>query len=339
VFVLWAVAPKVELFFLCQAIISLIQLALMRGALWRSMPRLAERAQFRMETLRRVWKYALGMLGMSVTASILLQVDKLTLSRILSLRSLSYYLLAWSFAQVPISLLSSPFQQACFPRLTQLGGAGAETEFARFYHRASQALSCLLAPTSAVMFFQAGPLIRVWLRAPAVAENVYPLAAVLVLPMTLQGLLVLPYAAQLAQAWTRLALCTNAISVAIIVPLTILLARRYQAYGACAAWIILETIYVIAILAIMHRRVLKGEAWRWLFGDILKPFSAAWLFAGTTIWILSHSIVSVPAIAVSAGAGLIALTAAAMSAPHVRREILARAPYARRVGFARETGL
>jgi O-antigen/teichoic acid export membrane protein len=329
VIVLWAVAPSIELFFVVQSAISAVQAFLMRRGVWRSIPPSAERPRFHGAILRRVWKYSVGIFGLSIASAVLFQIDKLTLSRLLPLETLSYYTLAWSFALVPYSILASPFGQACLPRLIQLSEAGKEAELARLYHRASQALSCVLAPASVVMFLYAGPLIRIWLRNAGIANKVHPLAAILVLPMTIQGLLVLPYIAQLAHAWTRLAVATNAVAVGLMVPLMIFMVRRYQGYGACVVWIMIELLYLGSVLGIMHRRVLKGEASRWLFGDVLRPFAAAWLAGYCASWALSHSIIQAPPIAVSIAVALVAMPAAVMSAPEVRREAQVRLSEAR----------
>lgn len=56
---------------------------------------LADRAgQFSLEALRGVWKFAGGMVGITFLALLLMQVDKIILSKMLSLSEFGYYTLA-----------------------------------------------------------------------------------------------------------------------------------------------------------------------------------------------------------------------------------------------------
>jgi O-antigen/teichoic acid export membrane protein len=85
----------------------------------------------------------------------------------------------------------------------------------------------------------------------------------------------LPYALQLAHGWIQLTFTANVIATVVLVPLTIILATRYGAIGAAAVWVILNIGYVLFAIPTLHRRLLKGEQWRWYITDVGRPLAAA----------------------------------------------------------------
>jgi hypothetical protein len=84
-----------------------------------------------------------------------------------------------------------------------------------------------------------------------------------------------PWTLQLAHGWTSLGITVNSIALLVLVPLIVALTSRYGAAGGAMAWALLNTGYLAVIPAIMHRRVLKGEALRWLLLDVGRPTTAA----------------------------------------------------------------
>jgi O-antigen/teichoic acid export membrane protein len=94
---------------------------------------------------------------------------------------------------------------------------------------------------------------------------------------TLNGLMNIPYALQLAYGWTRLAAWANAIAVVVIVPLTIFLAKTHGTVGAACGWGVLNAGYVIFVVQAMHIRLLKTEQQRWYTVDVALPLSGALL--------------------------------------------------------------
>ena len=81
VMVLWLISPTIHAFFTWQIFASMIHAALTAGFLWLSLPKSSQRSHFQKELLLRIWRFAAGMTGISVTAIILTQTDKIVLSK------------------------------------------------------------------------------------------------------------------------------------------------------------------------------------------------------------------------------------------------------------------
>jgi O-antigen/teichoic acid export membrane protein len=74
--VLWIIEPTVQAFFFWQALVALLQVVVFRIALWRSLSTDIKPA-FRRDVLSRLWRFAAGMSGISLVATILTPRDKI----------------------------------------------------------------------------------------------------------------------------------------------------------------------------------------------------------------------------------------------------------------------
>ena len=81
------VSPTVQAFFLWQALISLLSASVLAASVHRCLPMPPLPPRFSREALAGVWKFASGMLWITFLALLLTQVDKVILSRMLTLES------------------------------------------------------------------------------------------------------------------------------------------------------------------------------------------------------------------------------------------------------------
>ena len=274
VLILWLVSPTVLAFFLWQIVLSVVQTGLVVFFLWRSLPPAPEAPRFRRELLLSIWRFAAGMTGIVVTSTILTQLDKIILSRMLSLEVFGYYTLA---SVVAMSLLRcvGPVFSATYPKLTNLVALGATQEIAGLYHKSAQLVSVLVLPAALVVALFSRELLLLWTQSPITAAHTHLLVSILVLSMAIYGLMFIPHALQLAYGWTRLGFLVNLCSVLLFLPLIIVLTQWYGAVGAATVWGLLNVGYLLILIPLMHRRLLPAEKWRWYSEDVGRPFFAA----------------------------------------------------------------
>lgn len=289
VLLLWHVSATIQTFFAWQIFVSVLQVGLLRAMLWRALPRTDAPPSFERSVLAGVWRYAAGMAGISVTSAILLQVDKLVLSRMLTLEMFGYYTLAATLANVP-SLVAGPVNGAVLPRLTQMVSLEDERGLSTLYHRASRWVSVLMIPVGIVFVFFSSEILQLWTGDPAIVRHAHMLVSLLTVGWMLLGLMVIPYALQLAYAWTQLAFWINIVAITILVPLLILLCRMYGALGAGIVWVLLNAGYVLFTIQLMHRRLLKNEQWQWYVHDVGLPLVLALLPALLGRWAMPPSL-------------------------------------------------
>jgi O-antigen/teichoic acid export membrane protein len=317
VMVLWLVSPTILTFFRWQVVVSAVSTGLMAVALWRSLPAGHERARFRVSIWHSVWRFAIGMSGISITVLLLTQLDKIILSKMLSLELFGYYTLAWTVANGLTTLTGSVFM-AMFPSFSQRAALGDVEGLKQLYHRSCQLMSVIILPVAIFVALFAREILMVWTQNSVTVANTHFLVSLLIIGTALNGLMNLPYALQLAHGWTSLAFYTNVISVVVLIPLLVVATSYYGAVGAAAVWIALNSGYVLIQLQIMHRRLLKGEQWRWYFEDVGLPMVATLSVIGMGR-LLIHNLISLPIVLVSLMIVFaLALTSAALATPQIR---------------------
>ena len=315
--VLWLGSATIHTFFLWQISIGVVQTVLLAYATRQTLPGAASAGRFRPAHLFRIWKYAGGVTLLSLLGMMLGQIDKVVLSKCLSLESFGRYALISSLASV-ISLSAGSVANGIFPRLTQLYAVDASRDRIQLpgaYHKACQVMSILVISPGLVFSFVSVELLRLWTGSPVVTPEMALSLAMLSIGNALNSIMVMPLMLQMAAGWTRLAVCTNAIGIVLVVPAVILLATRYGAAGAASVWLSLNLAYVLLMVPIMHSRLLVGELRHWYTADVGKPLLGAFI-----VCILSRACMpqaaSIPVIIVwIAVTGVCAMTASLLSAP------------------------
>lgn len=325
---LWLIAPTIEVFFIWQASANLVQLIWIRAAVWHSIPKCSEKPCFDLEIVRTVWRYAAGMMGMTITASILRQADKIVLSKMLPLEVFGYYTIAWTVAQTPISVLTTPVYQAVFPRLTQEASQGNVKETSELYHRSSQLVTALSAPATLVLSFFAAGVLHVWLGNKPGLEYTAKMLQILVIGHGLMGILTIPSALQLAYGWTSLGFYVNIGQIMFIIPLMVALVHFFGAIGACVTWVLLNIVVLLVYMRLLHNRYLKDELRQWYLGDVALPSTAAFVSV-ILLWLVIPEIHSRPLLLMClAGVWLLSSAATFMFSsrlrPLVRRVVSSR---------------
>ncbi len=323
--VLWAISPTVQAFFLWQIVVSLLNSSLLAHFLWDQLPRTERHAVFRKNLLLGVWRFAAGMSGISILAIALTQMDKIILSKMLSLEAFGYYMLAGVVA-ASLGFLTLPVFSAIYPRFTQLVSIEDWQGLKRLYHRSCQFVSILILPVTVVIALFSYEILLLWTQSEATAGKASTLVSILISGTSLNGIMSIPFALQLAYGWTRLTLTTNLAAILLVIPLIILMTREYGASGGASVWLMLNVGYVLLTVHWMHRRLLPGEKWRWYRQDVALPLLASLAVAGTGRLVV-HAGQS-PAILAVGLAGILFLSAAAASfaAPASREWISSRVP-------------
>ena len=269
VLVLWLVSPTIFAFFLWQVLVGALHSAIVAAWLWKSLPGSAAPA-FRKDLLASNWRFAGGMTGVSVLVAILTQTDKVILSKMLSLETFGYYSLATAIAGA-LTHISNPIFTALFPRFSQEASGGKEAGLALLYHKGSQLMTAAVVPVWIIVALFSKELLFLWFGDAPVVANTHLLVSLLITGTALNSIMVLPYTLQLAYGWTSLLLYVNALSVALLIPLLVWLIADYGAMGAALAWIALNAGYVLVVVPLMHRRLLRDSMGQWYLRDVGIP--------------------------------------------------------------------
>lgn len=270
VFILAFISPTIEAFFAFQLIVGIAETLILGSEVRRSLPKPPERPAFSVVALRDVWRFAAGMTLITILSALLTQADKLMLSTLLPLSQFGYFTLATTMAGV-LSLLTGPIANIAYPHFTMLVEQNSQQKLVERYHAFSQFLACLVFPAMLVLCVFAHEVVFVWTGNITTADAVAPLLSILVLGNALNSLMHTPYLAQLAYGWLRLTAVVNSVSVLVFLPALLVSVPLYGAMAAAWMWVAINLASMLFSVSVMHRRILRGELWRWCSRDLLLP--------------------------------------------------------------------
>jgi O-antigen/teichoic acid export membrane protein len=318
--VLAKVSPTIGAFFVWQGAVSLATVVVLALATYSALPRVDGGGRFSLEALRGVGRFAGGMVGITLLSLSLTQVDKILLSRLLTLSEYGYYTLAAVVAGA-LSTLLAPITQAWFPRLSALRASNDTAGLIRAYHQGAQLVSVVVGSAGITLIVFAEPILLLWTKDAELARRTATLVRLLALGNLLNGLMWIPYQTQLAYGWTGLSVGMNVVSVLIVVPAIVVITPRYGGVGAACVWVTLNTGYVLIGIQFMFRKILTAEKWYWYRQDVLQPLLSALAVASLSRWAVPLGTTVAVRAATLALTSALTLAAAAFAAPLVRRQL------------------
>lgn len=317
---LW-LGPRSVTGLLCwQALVALLQLIVLDHRFWKDLGVPREFRRPNLGVLRDKWRFSLGMGGISITGYILTHLDKLILSRLLSLESFGHYSLAGTLAR-GLYVMITPVFNAYFPRLSALVHTNDKESVRLCYHNAAQVMSVLTLPLAIIIGIFSYEIAFLWLRDSAIARSVAPITSVLVIGTCLNGLMNIPFALQLAHGNTRIGLTVNLGLVAALAPAMIFATFQYGVMGGAAMWGVINGLYLLVGLPLTHKYLLPGETANWIKSDLLPPLLVALVLVGLGRIALSSEGSAVSTIAAVGSVWLVATIGAMLSANQVRQTI------------------
>jgi O-antigen/teichoic acid export membrane protein len=314
------VSCTITAFFLWQGLISLITVVLFSGVVYHALPAATRPARASWTALRGIWQFAAGMMALTCLSLFLTQVDKILLTRLLSLRNFGYYTLAGVIAS-GLNALTGAIAAAFYPRFTALATAREHAAFRAAYHQGAQLVTVLTGAAAVVLMVFGDRVMLLWTADPALAQRVAPLLTVMALGTLLSGLMWIPSQMMLAHGWTTLAIKANTIVVCVLVPAILWVVPRYGAIGAAWVWVLLNTFYLIFTISLMHRRLLPAEKWLWYREDVVTPLVAATGVALLCRWLVPNQLSRLGELSALFISSVCVLLGSALAAPAVRDQL------------------
>ena len=318
--VLWLGPPSVTTLFVWQTLVLLVQVAVISGRFWGCVGIPPEARTVNLAILMDTWRFSLGMGGISVTGFILGYLDKLILSRLLTLESFGHYNLGSTLAR-SLYVLITPVFNAYFPRFSALAASDDKASMRLCYHSATQVMSVLILPLAAIIAVFPFEIGFLWLQDSSIAKEVAPIASLLAVGNCLNGLMNIPFALQLANGNTRIGLYLSSCLVASMAPAMIFAASQYGVVGGAATWVVINALHLLIGLPITHKFLLPGETSAWFRFDVLPPFLAALVVVGVGRMVLQHDQSALFTLLVIGLTWLLATAAASFSTGQVRGTI------------------
>jgi len=222
---------------------------------------------FKLGILNNIKSYAIMLSINSLIGILLTQLDKIVLSKTLSLELFSYYTIASTVSSI-VWIITSPINSTVFPKFAQLGSINSNHDLIGLFHKSSQVLTLILVPVCFTVIVFSKFFLLLWLHDVKIVENCQLIVRLLLFGTMLNGLASLPSNCAIAFGFPKLVTITNLVQAIFLVPLILILVHYYQAVGAAIAWIILNGLYFLVMIPNFFSRYLIYEKFKWYIFDI-----------------------------------------------------------------------
>lgn len=226
---------------------------------------------FNKEKLKSVGSFAGGMFLIGIVASINTQIDKLIISKVMSIQDLGYYTLATTLSQV-VLVIAGPFTTVFLPRFTNLYAINKRELAENQFHIFLKLMSSILAPLSLALILFAMPILILWTHNHILGEK-----CVHFIPFTIIGTFALvsqipSFCVILANGYTKLNNIIGICSIFFTVPAYYCGIKHFGAIAAAICWCFSQLIITIIFNFFVNKRYFVGEAmWRWFIKDVILP--------------------------------------------------------------------
>jgi O-antigen/teichoic acid export membrane protein len=261
-------------FFAWHAFAAIVSAAVLGLGTYKKLPRSDHKARFSTDAIYGIWKFAGGVFCITLLGLLLTQIDKVLLSKLISLSEFGYFSLA-STVSGSLTLLIYPVTQAYYPKFCEFVVRMEESKLIDSFHQSSQIITTVVGSLSWVLIFFSETILAIWISDADVVLNSASILRLIALGNLLNSFLWIPHQAQLAHAWTSLSVKVNVIAVCIMIPAILLFVPQYGALAAARLWCTLNVLFIFIAIPMMFRKIMASAMKQWYLSDIFIPLMSS----------------------------------------------------------------
>lgn len=252
---LYIFEPKIHVFFLSQIFFSLIFIGFIRYTFYKKLNVPKDiKPVYSLDSLAGLKNYILGT-GLIGAAGVIFSVsDRWILINTVPLKDFAHYTLALTMSN-GLYLFITPVYVAIFPRFTALLHNHHPEQLKALYSIVSKLLTVFVLGIAIHLSLYSEQVFEWWLRDKAIVAEVYPVAQILVLGTAFNGMMILPFAMQLACGWIKIGLAITLGLLVVFVPSAYFLISHFGAIGCAIAWTSLNFAYFLIGSVILSRKL------------------------------------------------------------------------------------
>lgn len=251
-------SPTLYAFFIYQIIITFLGVVILKKILWYFLPYSEKKLAFSSLELKKIGKFAIGMTGVGLSSLILGQLDKVLLSKLLSLKDYGYYTFGFSIGS-SIALLSGVLGTVLLPRLSQVVAKDNLDDITKQYHNITKILASSVTPIAIFLFFFSKEILSIWLKDIETVSNIWKLVSLISLGSLFNTYVMGSYFLLIAYGSTKFTIYQNVIASIISLPLLYFSVHQFGLLGGSSICLGINFCFFIFSLPAIHRMKLKGE--------------------------------------------------------------------------------
>lgn len=261
--------PTLLTFFIWQVSVNIVFFFITRYNLWKFI-KTKMSYKFDKQVLKTVGRFAGGMMLMAIISSLNTQIDKLVISKILSLKEFGYYSLAGILSQVPV-LIITPIAVAILPRMVKYSANIDKHNLTKLFHVYTFILSALATSGAMVLFLFTKDFLLIWTNDILIVNAIETVTKVLLIGGLFLSFQYMPYHLAIANGHTKTNVRLGVVSVICIIPALIYFVKQFGLIGATYTWLIINMFAYFYLGYFIISRFLENEFKRWLVNGTLIP--------------------------------------------------------------------
>lgn len=283
---------SLESFFVWNAVAALIELLAYAVTSLKIDPNLPIKPKLQFKPLKKILGFSLALNALSVTAVIIVQADKIIISKTLSLELLGYYSLAYTVAS-SVNHITLASSAAVFPwlaaRFSKDVNYSKKKDHVSFFD-STKVLVFLSCGLTMIIWFYGPLLIEFWINQQA-SNQATDVLRVLAVGFLLSAILSNLYNAAIASGYPEWHLKVN---LALILPYLIMLylsSITLGIIGVAYSWLILNSAYAVFITRPIINRIFGVSVLAWVSECLLPSLFAAFAVFALPISVLKLLVV------------------------------------------------
>lgn len=279
--------PRLDFYFAWQAFSTIIFTFLIKYALEKKFNKISIFFDLKLEKeiYRKIGKFAGGMMLITLVYALSTQLDKIMISRLLSIENLGYYTLAVSLSQILI-IMVNPIDAALLPRFTALYSEQKKKEASDLFKRMSVLVSVLVISILSNLIFFAKDIVYIWTGSTVLAEHAYKTIPIVAVAYAMIASQILPYNIAISNGYTKLNNILGLVGLLITIPGYMYFTKLYGVIGAAGVFCIIQIIITFIYLYIINLKFINLNFFKdFLLNLFLLPIltSSLIVFIGSLI--------------------------------------------------------
>lgn len=272
VFVLWLVKADIRLFYLWFICVDVVYLLALRVNLFRT---LHVNGSFiwsikRLDNLRSIGRYAIGVLMISIISAINFQLDSIVVSKYLPITDLGIYNLAFSLSQLPVILVNA-IVLALFPRFVFYYSTKDFDSLKSLFTRSYKTLGILAISLSIFICMFSKDLLIFWTKNHEIASEGSMPASLLIIGSAFLALQIIPFNIALAHSVTKINIYFGVINIIIVIPMLLYLVPMYGIIGAAFTWFFILLFLTPFYNCYVYYKFIGTNWLKWFIRDTALP--------------------------------------------------------------------
>lgn len=275
------IKSDLALFYSWHIVSDILYLVILRISILRNLE-YDKNAKWNIHDIRNIetiWKYATGILLISFVALINKQLDKVIISKYLTLTELGAYNVATTLGGLT-TIIPAAIYTSIFPRFTSMvtgtdGGSDLVNEFNIVNRVTSIFISCL----GAFIALFAVPLIYIWTKSTVYTSALTTVGPLVVMAIAMIEYQEICYALALAHGNTKINVIVGVVFIPVIAITTWLGIKNFGLMGAAVVYIIAMTAQTFTYQYLVLKRYISDNPVKLIILDTVVPILLALILA------------------------------------------------------------